>query len=89
MMQLYRPNTGVQVRHEPLSDVEKKYKKITSDEAMNIWIQQYDDSINTCTHAYWRGSCRNATAGNECEVKIILIYLRVSQLFLFPKYFHN
>lgn len=69
MMQIYRPNTGFQVRHEPLSDVEKKYKKITSDEAMSVWSQQYDASVNTCSHAYWRGNCRNVTAGNECEVK--------------------
>lgn len=69
MLQIYRPNTGLQVRHESMADIEKKYKKITSDDAMIHWEQQYDASINTCSHAYWRGVCRTVSAGGECEVK--------------------
>lgn len=70
MLQIYRPNTGLQVRHESLADIQKKYKKVTSDDAMGHWIEQYDASVNTCSHAYWRGSCRNLMTGNECEVNI-------------------
>lgn len=68
MFQIYRPNTGLQFRHESLAEIEKKYKKVQSDEAEQHWTQQYDSSVHTCSHAYWRGNCRNVSSGNECEV---------------------
>lgn len=75
MFQLYRPNTGLQFKTESLAEIEKKYKKVQSDDAEPHWTQQYDSSVNTCSHAYWRGNCRNVSMGQECEViKIFLIY---------------
>lgn len=71
MFQIYKPNTGSQVRHESLFDLQKKYKKATSEEAETPWTEQYDASINVCTHTYYRGSCRNITLGLECEVSRI------------------
>ncbi|CAH1982477.1 unnamed protein product [Acanthoscelides obtectus] len=68
MFSVYRPNTGLQFRQESLAELEKKYKKVESSEAEESWTQQYDASVATCSHAYWRGNCRNATAGHECEV---------------------
>lgn len=68
MFQIYRPNTGLQIRHESLTEIEKKYRKVQSDEAETHWNQQYDASVLTCSHAYWRGSCRNVSSGVECEV---------------------
>lgn len=68
MFQVYRPNTGLQFRTESLADIEKKYKKVLSGEAETHWTQQYDASVNTCSHAYWRGNCRNVSMGHECEV---------------------
>lgn len=68
MFQLYRPNTGLQFRPESLAEIEKKYKKVQSDEAESHWTQQYDSSVNICSHAYWRGNCRNVSMGHECEV---------------------
>lgn len=68
MFQVYRPNTGLQFRMESLAEIEKKYKKVQSDEAETHWTQQYDASVNTCSHAYWRGNCRNVSMGQECEV---------------------
>lgn len=68
MYQIYRPNTGLQVRPESLAELEKKYRKVQSAEAEKHWQQQYDSSVNTCSHAYWRGNCRNSTIGFECEV---------------------
>ena len=70
MYHIYRPNTGLQVRLESLADLEKKYKKVDSSEADKHWIKQYDASVNTCSHAYWGGSCRHATVGFECEVRL-------------------
>ncbi|CAH1132025.1 unnamed protein product [Ceutorhynchus assimilis] len=68
MFSVYRPNTGLQFRQESLAELEKKYKKVESADAEKSWTEQYDSSVNTCSHAYWRGNCRNATAGHECEV---------------------
>lgn len=39
-----------------------------SDEAQDSWKQQYDASVATCSHAYWRGNCRNVNLGHDCEV---------------------
>ncbi len=68
MFRIYRPNTGLQIRHESLADLEKKYKKVDSDTAEPHWIQQYDASVNTCSHTYWKGTCRNISLGLDCEV---------------------
>lgn len=68
MFQVYRPNTGLQFRTESLAEIEKKYKKVQSDEAEKHWTHQFDASVNTCSHAYWRGNCRNVSMGHECEV---------------------
>ncbi|CRK86966.1 CLUMA_CG000782, isoform A [Clunio marinus] len=68
MFQIYRPNTGLQVRLESLADLEKKYKKVDSSEADKHWIKQYDASVNTCSHTFWSGTCRHVTMGYECEV---------------------
>ncbi|XP_059054768.1 protein strawberry notch [Achroia grisella] len=65
MFQLYRPNTGLQLRLESLAEIEKKYKKVESGEAESWWRAQYSASVRVCSHAYWRGACRGA---NDCEV---------------------
>nr|XP_022905904.1 protein strawberry notch isoform X2 [Onthophagus taurus] len=65
---VYRPNTGLQFRQESLAELEKKYKKVQSNEAQDPWTSQYDSSVTTCSHAYWRGNCRNVNMGHDCEV---------------------
>ncbi|XP_020285283.1 protein strawberry notch isoform X5 [Pseudomyrmex gracilis] len=65
---VYRPNTGLQLRQETLGELEKKYKKVSADEAQPHWSQQYEASVDTCSHAYWSGNCKNATIGIDCEV---------------------
>uniref|UniRef100_A0A182MMQ2 Strawberry notch n=1 Tax=Anopheles culicifacies TaxID=139723 RepID=A0A182MMQ2_9DIPT len=66
--QIYHPNTGLQFKHETLAELEKKYKKVLSTDAEPHWTQLYDASINTCSHSYWKGHCRNVSLGQECEV---------------------
>ncbi|KAL0818579.1 hypothetical protein ABMA28_009017 [Loxostege sticticalis] len=65
MFHIYRPNTGLQLRQESLAEIEKKYKKVESEEAESSWRAQYAASVRVCSHAYWRGVCRNAL---DCEV---------------------
>lgn len=64
MFQIYRPNTGLQLKLESLAEIEKKYKKVESQEAESWWTAQYNSSMRVCSHAYWRATCRNA----DCEV---------------------
>ncbi|KFB44782.1 AGAP011199-PA-like protein [Anopheles sinensis] len=68
LFQVYHPNTGLQFKHETLADLEKKYRKVVSTEAEAHWSQLYDASVNTCSHSYWKGHCRNVSLGQECEV---------------------
>ncbi|XP_026279435.1 protein strawberry notch isoform X2 [Frankliniella occidentalis] len=65
---VYRPNTGLQLKQETLGELEKKYKKVSKDEAEPHWTQQYDSSEKTCSHAYWRGNCKNVALGMDCEI---------------------
>ena len=48
-----RPNTGLQIKQECYSDLKKKYKKCTCDEAQEHWEEQFKASSQTCSHAYW------------------------------------
>ncbi|KAI8441853.1 hypothetical protein MSG28_005537 [Choristoneura fumiferana] len=66
MYQIYRPNTGLQLRLESLAEIEKKYKRVTAEEAETSWRAQHEASRRVCSHAYWRASCRNAA---NCEAQ--------------------
>ncbi|XP_050547780.1 protein strawberry notch [Daktulosphaira vitifoliae] len=68
MFMLFRPNTGLQLRQESLSELEKKYYKVGTDKAEKHWKEQYESSENVCSHAYWRGNCKLVTVGQDCEV---------------------
>ena len=65
---VYRPNTGQQVRQEVLAELKKKYKKVSREECEDHWNKQFDSSAKTCSHAFWKGNCRNRTLGMECEI---------------------
>ncbi|ELW65486.1 Protein strawberry notch like protein 1 [Tupaia chinensis] len=65
---VYRPNTGKQLKLEIYADLKKKYKKVVSDDALVHWLEQYNSSADTCTHAYWRGNCKKASLGFVCEI---------------------
>uniref|UniRef100_A0A8B9RJ81 Protein strawberry notch homolog 1 n=1 Tax=Astyanax mexicanus TaxID=7994 RepID=A0A8B9RJ81_ASTMX len=43
-------------------------KKVLSDEAKQHWIDQYQSSAEICSHAYWRGNCKKAAGGLQCEI---------------------
>ncbi|RVE49107.1 hypothetical protein evm_006228 [Chilo suppressalis] len=65
MFHVYRPNTGLQLKLESLAEIEKKYRRVESNEAESWWRGQYQASLRVCSHAYWRGVCRSPT---DCEV---------------------
>ncbi|KAJ8287149.1 hypothetical protein GJAV_G00048200 [Gymnothorax javanicus] len=65
---VYRPNTGKQLKLETYADIRKKCKKVLSEDAKQCWIEQYLSSADTCSHAYWRGNCKKASLGLQCEI---------------------
>ncbi|XP_071393912.1 protein strawberry notch homolog 1 [Centroberyx affinis] len=65
---VYRPNTGKQLKLETYTDIKKKCKKVLSEDAKQHWIDQYKSSAKICSHAYWRGNCKKASVGLQCEI---------------------
>uniref|UniRef100_A0A4W6D9J2 Strawberry notch homolog 1 (Drosophila) n=1 Tax=Lates calcarifer TaxID=8187 RepID=A0A4W6D9J2_LATCA len=65
---VYRPNTGRQLKLETYTDIKKKFKKVLSEDAKQHWTDQYKSSAKICSHAYWRGNCKKASVGLQCEV---------------------
>ncbi|KAJ3606064.1 hypothetical protein NHX12_028107 [Muraenolepis orangiensis] len=65
---VYRPNTGKQLKLETYIDIKKRFKKVLSEDAKQHWIDQYKSSAKICSHAYWRGNCKKASVGLQCEV---------------------
>uniref|UniRef100_A0A3B4VNS4 Protein strawberry notch homolog 1 n=1 Tax=Seriola dumerili TaxID=41447 RepID=A0A3B4VNS4_SERDU len=65
---VYRPNTGRQLKLETYTDIKKKFKKVLSEDAKQHWTDQYKSSARICSHAYWRGNCKKASVGLQCEV---------------------
>ncbi|XP_036385163.1 protein strawberry notch homolog 1 isoform X2 [Megalops cyprinoides] len=65
---VYRPNTGKQLKLETYADIRKKCKKVLSEDAKQYWMEQYNSSADTCSHAYWRGNCKKASVGLQCEI---------------------
>nr|XP_017015411.2 protein strawberry notch [Drosophila takahashii] len=64
-LQIYRPNTGPQVRLETLSSISSRYVKVTPEEAREFWLLQYDSCLNMCSHVYWNRICPFSVG---CEV---------------------
>ena len=41
------------MKNETATELKKKYKKVSKDEAMTHWKMQFDSSAVRCSHAYW------------------------------------
>ncbi|XP_066506867.1 protein strawberry notch homolog 1 isoform X2 [Hoplias malabaricus] len=68
LFMVYRPNTGKQLKLEMYADIRKRCKKVLSDDAKQHWVDQYKSSADICSHAYWRGNCKKASVGLQCEI---------------------
>ncbi|XP_039226214.1 uncharacterized protein LOC6528276 isoform X3 [Drosophila yakuba] len=64
-LQIYRPNTGPQVRLETHGSISSRYVKVSPEEAQKYWVQQYNLCLNMCSHVYWNRTCPIPTG---CEV---------------------
>lgn len=63
-----RPSTGRSPKLMTMADLSKRFSKVTVDEAMEVWKQQYDSAANMCQHNYIYSKCRTESNGTYCEV---------------------
>lgn len=67
LFRIYRPNTGLQQRHETLESLQKKFDKISYLQAQTLWENIYQKAVNFCTHAMKHGRCP-LNSSQTCEV---------------------
>uniref|UniRef100_A0A671VFG3 Protein strawberry notch homolog 1 n=1 Tax=Sparus aurata TaxID=8175 RepID=A0A671VFG3_SPAAU len=67
---VYRPNTGRQLKLETYADIKKKFKKVTQLSFIERDMRRTFNDLHAliCSHAYWRGNCKKASVGLQCEV---------------------
>ncbi|GAA6092568.1 protein strawberry notch homolog 2 isoform X3 [Tachysurus ichikawai] len=63
---VYKPNVGKQKKPENLENIQKKYRKVTPEEAKESWENQFTFSFRKCSHANWTGRCKKVEEGQEC-----------------------
>nr|XP_033812612.1 protein strawberry notch homolog 2 isoform X2 [Geotrypetes seraphini] len=63
---IYKPNIGKQNQLENLDSLQKKYRRVSHEEAQQHWQKQYAFSFQSCNHAVWNGKCRLIQEGKEC-----------------------
>ncbi|XP_017552617.1 protein strawberry notch homolog 2a isoform X1 [Pygocentrus nattereri] len=63
---LYKPNIGRQAHPENLDNLQLRYRKVTADEAKDCWENQFVFSFKKCSHANWKGKCKQVEQGQEC-----------------------
>ncbi|XP_030377772.1 protein strawberry notch homolog 1 [Scaptodrosophila lebanonensis] len=64
-LQIYRANTGPQVRTEFMSSITNRYLQVVPETAEHFWRRQYEVCVNFCSHYYWSGVC---PFSKGCEV---------------------
>ncbi|XP_064538491.1 titin homolog isoform X2 [Drosophila montana] len=60
---IIRPNTGAQVRTEPLSSLLGRYVKASPKAAQPFWDMQFSKCLHICSHIYWSCKC---SYGKRC-----------------------
>ncbi|KAF4083216.1 hypothetical protein AMELA_G00137390 [Ameiurus melas] len=63
---VYKPNVGKQKQPENLEKIQKKYHKVTPEDAKESWENQFTFSLRKCSHANWNGRCKKVDEGQEC-----------------------
>ncbi|KAI5092738.1 strawberry notch-like 2a [Silurus meridionalis] len=63
---VYKPNIGRQAHPENLDNLLQRYRKVTSEEAKDCWENQFGFSLQKCSHANWKGKCKQVEQGQEC-----------------------
>uniref|UniRef100_UPI003D77C6DC protein strawberry notch homolog 2a n=1 Tax=Danio rerio TaxID=7955 RepID=UPI003D77C6DC len=63
---LYKPNIGKQAHPENLDNLLLRYYKVLPEDAKDVWESQFDFSFTNCSHANWKGKCKQIEEGQEC-----------------------
>ncbi|KAB5535796.1 hypothetical protein PHYPO_G00122050 [Pangasianodon hypophthalmus] len=63
---VYKPNIGRQAHPENLENLLQRYRKVTQDQAKDCWENQFVFSFQKCSHANWKGKCKQVEQGQEC-----------------------
>ncbi|XP_060762282.1 protein strawberry notch homolog 2a isoform X2 [Neoarius graeffei] len=63
---VYKPNIGRQAHPENLDNLLQRYRKVTPDDAKDCWESQFVFSFQKCSHANWKGKCKQVEQGHEC-----------------------
>ncbi|XP_060933666.1 si:ch73-63e15.2 isoform X2 [Limanda limanda] len=63
---VFKPNIGKQSHPESLDNLHQRYRKVTPEEARDIWENQFTFSFKKCSHANWNGKCKKIEEGQEC-----------------------
>uniref|UniRef100_A0AAY4EL58 Protein strawberry notch homolog 2 n=1 Tax=Denticeps clupeoides TaxID=299321 RepID=A0AAY4EL58_9TELE len=63
---VYKPNIGKQAHPESFDNLQLRYRKVTPEEAKDCWQTQYEFSFQKCSHAHWKGRCKQKEQGHEC-----------------------
>lgn len=64
---IYKPNLGLCPGRESLTSLKGNSRKVSAAEAEKLWKEQYERSLNTCSHVFWFGNCTYEAAGQKCE----------------------
>uniref|UniRef100_A0A0N5CB49 AAA_34 domain-containing protein n=1 Tax=Strongyloides papillosus TaxID=174720 RepID=A0A0N5CB49_STREA len=68
LFSITKPQSGRIHKLERFSELTKRFKKISNDEAEPIWKTLYVNSATYCQHKYFHGKCKTEEAGTYCEI---------------------
>ncbi|XP_043909748.1 protein strawberry notch homolog 2 [Protopterus annectens] len=60
------PNLGRESNLRSLTPLSRRYRRTTSEEAKELWEEQYQFSFSNCSHAAWSGNCKLIQEGKDC-----------------------
>lgn len=64
-LRICRPNIGFQLRTESLQSIRSRYTKTLPKGAEQLWLDQFNRSLNSCAHIYWNN--KGSSYGKRCN----------------------
>ena len=70
IFRIYRPNSGLQSKHEMVSSLKEKGTKVDPEEVESLWKEIFDLSNTKCNHMLWYGNCKRLLTKQNCDIGI-------------------
>lgn len=69
IFQIYKPNTGSMNKHETLSSLKERFRKVspTAPKTKEHWNIIYTMSEHSCMHKIWYNKCSRSTKALQCD----------------------